>query len=245
MTSRPSSLRRINCLCSRRAGQDSFARLAWPLGLASAAGVLLLAARAWHSARGQHLYLAWNLFLAWVPLWLAWQAVRAGLFTRAGLVLGLLWLLFFPNAPYVITDLGHLHERPPVPLWFDILLLQLFILTSLTAGFLSLRLMQRAVTSARGALAGWCFAAVALALAGLGIYLGRVLRWNSWDVVTQPLDLLKDIGGLIFYPRANRPAIRFCAGFTGFLWVAYLLWFSFARPPGETRATAPAQSSQA
>ena len=205
------------------------ARLVGPLALASAAGVVLLAARVWHSARGQHLYLLWNLFLAWIPLCLAWQAVRAGLFTRAGMALGLLWLLFFPNAPYVVTDLAHLRERPPVPLWFDIVLLQIFVLASLTAGFLSLNLMQRAVASARGALAGWLFVAVALALAGFGIYLGRVLCWNSWDVVTQPLDLLKDIGALILYPRSNRAAIRFCAGFTGFLWVAYLLWFSFAR----------------
>lgn len=214
---------------SRWGHEGSLAHLVWPLALASVTGVLLLAARVWHSGRGQHLYLVWNLFLAWVPLWLAWLAVRAGIFTRAGVGFGLLWLLFFPNAPYVVTDLGHLHERPPVPLWFDIVLLQLFILTSLTAGFLSLNLMQRAVASARGALAGWLFAALALALAGLGIYLGRVLRWNSWDLATQPLNLLEDVGTLILYPRSNRPALRFCAGFTGFLWLAYLLWLSFAR----------------
>jgi uncharacterized membrane protein len=237
--------RRVANLWSRHVREDSLARLVWPLALASAAGVLLLAARVWHSGRGQHLYLVWNLFLAWVPLWLAWQAVRAGLFTRAGVALSLLWVLFFPNAPYVVTDLKHLHERPPVPLWFDILLLQLFILTSLTAGFLSLNLMQRAVASARGALAGWLFAGAVLALAGFGIYLGRVLRWNSWDLMTQPLDLLSDVGTLIFHPRSNRPAIRFCAGFTGFLWLAYLLWFSFARIDRDVPTRARVSDGQA
>jgi uncharacterized membrane protein len=95
------------------------------------------------------------------------------------LAFAFLWLLFLPNSPYLVTDLVHLKPRPSVPLWFDILLVQSFVLTGLLLGFLSVYLMHRLVTHAYGWKIGWLFTLLILALTGFGIYLGRFERWNS------------------------------------------------------------------
>jgi len=192
--------------CDRRIRRRAVPGL---LALASILGVSLLALRLVWSGRLTHFYLVWNLFLAWVPVMFASLAWR---FRRGPVALwtfACLWLLFFPNAPYLVTDLVHLRARPPVPLWFDVLLLQLFICLGLMLGYVSLRHMQELVAAKVGRTESWLFAAVALGLAGFGIYLGRFLRWNSWDIVVAPLDLLKDIWTIFRHPHLHRSAIVF------------------------------------
>lgn len=137
-------------------------------------------------------FLAWNLLLAWVPYWLAGvlPAVR-GVLPGAGLLL--LWLLFFPNAPYLITDLIHLRARGPIPLWFDALMLFSAAWTGLLLGYCSLLRVGEALRQRWGARVEWGFSMVALLLCGFGVYLGRFLRWNSWDALVQPAGLLKSI----------------------------------------------------
>ncbi|WP_367391642.1 DUF1361 domain-containing protein [Lewinella sp. LCG006] len=156
--------------------------------------------------RLRFLFLGWNLLLAWIPLGLVYllpklpkkRWLQGGILT--------LWLLFFPNAPYLMTDLIHLSERPGIPLWFDALLL-------FTFAYLGLILGVRALEGLRGYLrqqysGSWAhgFTFVTLLLSGLGIYLGRVLRWNSWDALLRPRGPILDALALVHSPFQNGEA---------------------------------------
>ena len=144
--------------------------------------------------------LNWNLFLAWMPLFFALAIRRvldgstgAARLGRARLLTALAvgWLLFFPNAPYLVTDFVHLKPRYPVPVWFDILLLMSFAWTGLSLGFLSLRILREEVVRRTARSSGRWFVFGALALCSFGVYVGRIGRWNSWDVLVHPIGLTR------------------------------------------------------
>src|SRR6266480_4138540 len=176
------------------------------LALASSVSVALVLVRFIPSHQFVYFNLVWNLFLAWLPLGFAFFADRFRASRLCFLAFGFLWLLFLPNSPYLVTDLVHLKPRPPVPLWFDILLVQSFVLTGLLLGFLSVYLIHRLVSHSYGWKIGWLFTLLILALAGFGIYLGRFERWNSWDLFTSPIALSADIWDMVRHPRANKTA---------------------------------------
>ncbi|HEV7869577.1 MAG TPA: DUF1361 domain-containing protein [Chthoniobacteraceae bacterium] len=172
----------------------------------------------------------WNLFLAWVPVIAAVSAyalrarnAQPPLITTA---LWIVWFLFFPNAPYIITDLVHLHERPGVPFWYDLITIMAFALTGLFLGYLSLYLMQEIVRSRFGRMTSWAFALVMLGLSAFGIYLGRFLRWNSWDVLLSPIDTLSN-AARIAYLDPNPRVWAFSLTFFAFSLVCYLIVYSF------------------
>jgi len=177
--------------------------------------------------------LVWNLFLAWIPY--IFSMVAAGfhhLFPRQWWLLALpgsAWLAFFPNAPYLLTDFLHLTERPPVPMWYDIGLLATFSWTGLFLASASLRTMQELVKAHLGWLVSWLFAAMALGLGGLGIYLGRFSRWNSWDLLNQPKEILKDVAYRFVHPFSNLTFFGFTLMFSAFLLICYLTYISVHR----------------
>lgn len=145
------------------------------------------------------LFIPWNLFLAWLPLLFSSMLNNAGFNFKNGM-LYCLWLLFFPNAPYLITDLFHLQQREGVPLYFDLVLLFTAAWNGLLMGFLSLKamedkLMQHFSCKTVQLITGLCFF-----LCGFGIYLGRYERYNSWHLLTQPITLVKDIASKIIQP---------------------------------------------
>jgi uncharacterized membrane protein len=157
----------------------------------SALSLALLALRMLVRGDSTYGFLAWNLSLAWIPLLLAVAVVgawRSGRRISVALLL-VAWLLFFPNAPYVVTDFVHLDHIGGMPRWFDVLLLGSFALSSLALGFVSLYLIQDLIRSSRGVVWSWAGALTTIALSGVGIYLGRVYQLNSWDVL-QPGRLL-------------------------------------------------------
>lgn len=146
----------------------------------------------WIGAGRAMSFLVWNLFLAAIPVVFAYLARRKSHGTWFFLFAGV-WLVFFPNAPYIVTDLMHIRTARPANLWLDVLALGAAALTGLFAGLVSLRWMQEALLrrGTKPAL-GWAFALFASLLAGFGVYLGRFQRWNSWDIVTRPTELLAE-----------------------------------------------------
>ena len=87
------------------------------------------------------LFLNWNLFLAFVPWAVSSLIMLRPKLRQSKWMLALLlctWLLFFPNAPYILTDLFHLHISSSMPVWFDLVLILSFAWTGLLFGFLSL-----------------------------------------------------------------------------------------------------------
>lgn len=162
------------------------------LGLGTVLVVGLWTARAYYSASGMYGFLLWNTVLALAPWGLAIALSRAAEADRPATsgALGLLWLLFLPNAPYLVTDLLHLRARPPVPLWYDVLLLGAAALVGLLAGAFSLARVQRVVTRARGTRVADLVILAAILASGFGIYLGRFERFNSWDLLLHPATVL-------------------------------------------------------
>ena len=146
--------------------------------------------------------LVWNLFLAVVPLlWsLAFQSANARKQPTWAAVFFFLWLLFLPNAPYLFTDLIHLHSSPYVPLWYLLAVLMSCAGTGTMIGYLSLIYVHAIIEQKYGQKIGWAVAVGSLLLCGFGIYLGRCLHWNSWDVFVHPFSLIRTIGGQFINP---------------------------------------------
>jgi uncharacterized membrane protein len=219
-------------------------RLLMVLALSSAAGLGMLAFRFAYTGRVGYWSLPWDLFLAWVPVPFALGAAALHARPRASLpaILALtsLWLLFFPNAPYLLTQFMHLHPSHAVydgplphglgrwsaggviPLWFDVLMLSTFAWTGLLLGFMSLHLIHRCANRALGATGGWCIVIVGVALCAFGVSLGRFERWNSWDLFTEPLTLLADIGDRALNPVAHPRTSGATLMLAGFLVLGYL-----------------------
>jgi len=155
-------------------------------------------------------FLLWNLFLAWIPLVFAlvvYDRYRRGVpLLRLAPAL-VIWLLFLPNAPYIFTDFIHLAPAPRTPLWFDGTVLSAYAWTGVLLGFVSLSLVHAVVRHRFGAYAGWAAALGALALTSVGVYVGRFLRWNSWDLVVRPGRRLAQV-----VPRLTDPAALTRAG---------------------------------
>jgi len=206
---------------------------------ASLTGAALTALRIKWTHNWDYLFLIWNLFLAWLPLVFALavhhrhqRGERAGWYFCG---LASLWLLFFPNAPYIFTDLIHLTPRLAGAFWVDLFLFLLFALTGFLLGFVSLYLMQTVVAERLGRVAGWLFIVAVTLVSGFGIYLGRFLRWNSWDVVMHPLDLSHSIGHLAAHPLANPSSVIFPALFATFLLLGYLMLYALTHLPTQAR----------
>jgi uncharacterized membrane protein len=159
----------------------------------------LLAARmAWHGSF-RFAFLVWNVFLAVLPLLFAHCATHAGRAASRWLCAAL-WLLFFPNAAYLVTDIVHLSVRDHPGFWLDLVLLFGGGLYGIVLGLHSLRIMERWYSRMLPARAAMLVTIAVLLLSGYGIYLGRVERWNSWDVVLNTGDLLTAIAYQVRHP---------------------------------------------
>lgn len=224
----------------RRAHRVCIDPILYPLVLSSFLACLLFAGRVYFSHRWTYAFLVWNLFLAWIPYALSLASrLWHRRFPRAWWLLfplGALWLIFLPNAPYIMTDWWHLDERAPVPTWYDIGMLAMFAWSGLFLGIASLKQMQKIVRAYLGRLIGWLFVFAAIGASGLGIYLGRFLRWNSWDLFLQPGEILLDIVERFTHPRQNPSAVGFTVLFATFMFVCYITFTAF-----EQRQTEPSE----
>jgi uncharacterized membrane protein len=178
---------------------------------------------------GHHAYgfFIWNLFLAWIPFWIACVVYYGHLRgTRRNVLmagLGVLWLLFFPNSPYIWTDLVHLLQtRPGVAWWCDLVMALSFGWNGMLLGLVSLYLIQSVVHDRLGTGWGWMTVIAALGLGSFGIALGRFDRFNSWDLFFKPDELLLHLVGQFSHPLARPLPFAITALFFAFLSLAYL-----------------------
>ena len=152
------------------------------------------------------LSLIWNLFLGVIPFLLTQLLILYPKWIeqqKKFYFVFFIWLLFIPNSFYIITDLFHLQERNEVPMWFDLALIFSFAWNGLLLGVLSMRQMER-IWQIRWKWTELFFIYPVMCLNAFGIYLGRYLRYNSWDVVSDPFSLANDIIYLIIHPIRNR-----------------------------------------
>lgn len=155
-------------------------------------------------------FLIWNLFLAWIPLIISiliiyiYTSCKHNLIrTILILLLGVIWVAFYPNSPYIVTDFIHLsgihyyftsigYEMNFI-IWYDFIMISLFVLTGFLLGFISLYIIQALLIDKFNRLVGWIFSCAILFISSYGIYLGRFIRWNSWDIVSKPKVILNSI----------------------------------------------------
>jgi uncharacterized membrane protein len=172
-----------------------------------------------------HGFLLWNLFLALVPVVLALAAWRlsAGRPKLLALlpILGL-WLLFLPNAPYIVTDLVHVNAYgDPIPRLAAALIVSLAAATGVLAALLSLAMVESIVRRRFGAGVSRLMLAIVIPLTAMGVYLGRVVRLNSWDALLEPWSVAGTVLGALANPGDHERAIAFVVFFAAFLAVAY------------------------
>ncbi len=196
-------------------------RLLEVLIISSLFSFILSIFRVWYSGSEFYLFLNWNLFLAWVPLLLSLYLTKIKNNQKKldyiSISLIGLWLLFFPNSPYIITDFLHLREIHNIPLWYDVILITTFAWNGLVVGLISLHQIQTFLKKIWGNTKSWIFAYFCIILSSFGIYLGRFLRWNSWDIVKDPDGLFFDITDQFFNPRTIGVTLLFST----FLFLAY------------------------
>ena len=201
------------------------------LNIACAVCIGLVLARVAYSDSRRHLGLIWNLFLAWIPFMLAYFA-HAFSWRRASLfliipVIAFLWLIFFPNAPYMLTDLQDLARKATgAPLWYDVIIVVWCTWTGMLLGVISLYLMQNIIVRSFGRTAGWVFVFLISGLSSFGIYIGRFVRLNSWDILQNPSETAQEILGVVIDP--SRRLAAFTLLYTFFFLFVFLLLYSFS-----------------
>ncbi len=167
-----------------------------------------------------YLFLVWNLFLAGIPFAITQVLRYYANFKHLKLLYFfgfLLWLLFLPNSPYIITDLVHLHNDSSSLVWYDLFLVFVFAFNGLLLGLLSMLDMFSIIHRYYGnKIANITLLTICL-LSGYGIYLGRFLRFNSWDITTKPATLFYQIAFSLKEPKVW--LITFAFGF--FLWILF------------------------
>ncbi|WP_256757122.1 DUF1361 domain-containing protein [Cohnella sp. WQ 127256] len=199
---------------------------------------LLISVREFQVEYVQYRFLLWNLFLAWLPLGFSMLAllltrITNGINLLIGLAFcGVAWLLLFPNAPYLTTDLIHLifnsnyegYDKHGLLLWYDLVMFFLFSWCGLLLCYLSMRQFHSIVSDYISAWVGWVFVVIVSFLGGFGVYLGRVVRLNSWDVLFSPFRL---INGIIEGINAN--AAVFSILFGTLILIVYVTLFILGR----------------
>ncbi len=167
------------------------------LRISVAIGFLLLGFRMVATGTEGYFFLLWNLFLAAIPYAISIVFERAHIRSprsKGGVfALFALWLFFFPNAPYIMTDFIHLpwEYAGTNHFMFDFSLVAAFTFSGFLFGAGSLFRIHRTLRRMLGAIRADMIAVSAILLSGIGIYLGRFLRWNSWDILLNPLDVLR------------------------------------------------------
>lgn len=169
--------------------------------LTSGFSLALLTARILHSGSLHYLFLAWNLFLAFIPFWISSFVVKIKKPNWYFIIpVGFLWLLFLPNAPYIITDFFHLKQKEGVPIWFDLILIQSFAWNGLLFWVLSIFHFKIIVGNKINPTLLKMSLMLLIFLSALGVYMGRYGRWNSWDIFTNPLEIIRQVLFIIFHP---------------------------------------------
>lgn len=196
--------------------------------LLSAVAILftMVGFRMLYSGKLYYLFLIWNTFLAVVPFVISEVMEKNNFSKFKNVVLAIVCVLFLPNALYLISDFEHLAERPPVPFFYDILLMFYAALLGLLFNILALRNLHNVAIRFITPKSANRWIAFIIFLSGFGVYLGRYLRWNSWDIVTNPVPLLTDCVQRICMPHVYYYTWAVSLGYAFVLGFGYLVYSS-------------------
>ncbi len=187
--------------------------------------LLLLLARTVYTGQLTFVFLVWNLFLAFVPYFFSYMLTLRPAWVESKWKFAFVstaWLLFIPNSFYMLTDLFHLYDSSAVPKWYDLLLIFCFAWNALLLGILSVRHMEKIIQCQWQYRFDWLFVYPVMLLNAVGIYIGRCLRYNSWDIIVNPFHLLADTIHIILHPVQYKDAWAMVLVFSFFLSIIYI-----------------------
>lgn len=206
-------------------------RFLWAVGLLSAADLLFLGLRVAITGSGRYWFVPENLALAWLSLGFVWLLVRDLKKRRwlswQNLSLTALWLLFLPNTWYVLTDFIHVYPNAEISQLFDIILVWLLVLTGFILGVTNLFIVHRQLLARRGLFGSWLFIEGAILLSSFAVYVGRDLRWNSWDIIANPSGLLFNVSDQIVDPFGSQRPLNITLLFFMLINVVYGAFWIF------------------
>lgn len=206
-----------------------YRRLVYALVATNGLSVLLFGLRLIGAENFRYWFMLWNLFLAWIAPLIAWWLARrlrhSSWATWQNVLLTVLWLGFLPNSFYMVSDLIHIQQTGEISIYFDTVLFTSFIFNGFIAGFVGMFLVHRHLAKRLSIRRTWLCIVGIFMLSSYAIYLGRVLRWNTWDALVQPAALLFDVSDNILNPLAHPQAfvvtVSFTLLITGFYVVAW------------------------
>ena len=193
--------------------------------LSASFSFLLLAIRIVATEHFVFAFLPWNLFLAFIPYYLVrWLIKNPGwIENRLKFIFAFaVWLLFIPNSFYILTDLYHLELSQDSPRWFDLTLIFSFAWNGLLLGIISVRRMEIIVGLFLKNKNILFFLYPVMWLIAFGIYIGRYLRFNSWDVLINPFSLFAEIVEMFIRPAKYTYAWGMIFCFSIFITLVYL-----------------------
>lgn len=169
-------------------------------------GIFLVILRFLITGWADYFFLWWNLFLAAVPFGIALVLRGSENLQKNNLLFAaimMIWLLFLPNAPYIITDLLHVTGSNYSYIWYDILMILTFAISGLVFGYQSLAIMASMVLKKTSVRVQTLFISMVLFACGFGVYLGRYHRFNSWEVIGEPMTILREIAIRFIHPMEH------------------------------------------
>jgi len=181
-----------------------------------------------------YIFLIWNIFLAWLPFYFSLiYTNRKFKLKYCQYIFGLLWLVFYPNAPYMLTDFIHLSNYKfcetkafgkvfisNFNIWYDFFLISIFVIIGLVLSFVSLSVMHKYIKEKYNHVLGLIFIFTISMLSGFAIYLGRFIRLNSWEFATNPTRLIN-----VVFSNFNLQALRFTLLFGSLTLIFYVTFF--------------------
>jgi len=209
-------MRRIIHFKTKNMIKPTFKQLVYSFTLFS---VTLLTYRIIKSDGLSYIFLAWNLFLALIPWWISDYLKQKETLQLKNIPLLGTWLLFIPNSPYILTDLFHLKPRLYLPLWFDLVLVLSFALIGMLVFLKSLKDMLSILKTYVSPMLFTLITPVIFWLIAFGLYLGRYLRFNSWNVVNHPFRLMRQSFDVLL----EKDTIGFTLIFGVFMWFMYYI----------------------
>jgi uncharacterized membrane protein len=183
----------------------------------------LILARVFYTNSLLYIFLIWNIFLAFIPYWVSKCLFKTGYNNYITASLFFVWLLFFPNALYIITDLIHLQRKTNIPIWFDAIIIFSSALLGLIVAFVSLFKVEEFLRLKFSKQKINIAIPILLFLGSFGVYLGRFLRWNSWDIIQNPLGLISSIVNRFIFPFDHLRTWGLTFMLTGLFYLIYLL----------------------
>ncbi len=206
--------------------------IAKALLISNLVSIMLFGLRVIATHNAQYWFLLWNLLLAWMPVLfvflLSRQLKHKSWKKPLPVVLTLLWLGFLPNSFYLMSDLIHLQSTGDIGVLFDVVLFLSCIWNGVVAGMLSIVWVHKALLKRKGPIFAASLVSVVFALTSFAIYLGRTLRWNTWDVLINPAGVLFDVSERVINPLAHPQVVVTTLTFFVLLGSMYLVIWQFA-----------------